>query len=559
MLSSQNRISFFCSGKFNGILSAGYNLSYTYVDNSQQIANIADASYRADRSGGAYGTGRQQTDVLNEKAQSFTYDANGNMTYVATGKKLNDSTLQATSTRQLLWDEENRLLAISDNGYVSNYWYDAAGERTVKQSGGSEGVFVNGVLSGARTETGKFTAYISPYMVVSNGGNYSKHIYMGSQRITSKLGSSEIFHDSVNPIAPANPHNLAMAAKLSTQNAMIQNRFDSLGVVYRGISQGSAGLITSIAGRIASPQLYFYHSDHLGSSSLITDNNGTLVQHLEYVPFGEVFLEENRSTWSTPFKFTSKELDAETGLYYFGARYYDPKTSVWLNVDPLAEKYVGWSSYNYCLNNPVKFVDPDGKEPTTIIAVLYALYETGMSVYDAYDMVKTLFFDDNATNFEKAVTTAGFTAGLFSVGGGYGKLAREGALLVIEQTIKRTGNLRAALGVTKANAHLWKGFQAHHLIPVDLLKKNKLVKDAVLAGFDFNGKSNGLLVKAGKGYHSRHDAYTKAIENKINDYLKTNPNYKPEDAREFLEGLAKKASEAIKKNGDSVNNIIKID
>lgn len=79
-----------------------------------------------------------------------------------------------------------------------------------------------------------------------------------------------------------------------------------------------------------------------------------------------------------------------------------------------------------------------------------------------------------------------------------------------------------------------------------------------MAGFDFNGKGNGLLVKAGKGSHTRHDAYTKAIERKINDFVKKNPDYKPEDAKEFLEGLAKQARETIKKNG-SVNSTTKID
>ena len=61
----------------------------------------------------------------------------------------------------LLWDEENRLLGVSDNGFVSQYWYDAAGERTVKESFDNEGVYVNGALSGARTGTSKFTAYVS--------------------------------------------------------------------------------------------------------------------------------------------------------------------------------------------------------------------------------------------------------------------------------------------------------------------------------------------------------------------------------------------------------------
>jgi RHS repeat-associated protein len=287
------------------------------------------------------------------------------MTFVASGKLLPDSTLQATSTRKMLWDEENRLQAVSDNGFVSNYWYDASGERTVKESFDNEGVYVNGVLSAGRISTGKFTAYVSPYLVVNNGGYYSKHIYIGSQRIMSKLGSSEIFHDTVNPIASSNPANIAMTAKLTNLTGKIQMRFDSLGVIYRGTPQGSAGLVTSETGRINTPQMYFYHSDHLGSSSLITDNNGTLVQHLEYVPFGEVFVEENKSTWSTPYKFTSKELDAETGLYYFGARYYDPKTSVWLSVDLLAEGKPWMTSYHYCSNNPVNKIDPDGRNDFT--------------------------------------------------------------------------------------------------------------------------------------------------------------------------------------------------
>ncbi len=107
---------------------------------------------------------------------------------------------------------------------------------------------------------------------------------------------------------------------------------------------------------------YYYHSDHLGSASYITNLDGEVVQHIEYVPFGEVFLEERNNTWNTPFLFNAKELDEETGLYYYGARYYNPRISLWYGVDPLAEKYPGVSAYAYCVNNPVMLIDPDGMD-----------------------------------------------------------------------------------------------------------------------------------------------------------------------------------------------------
>ena len=65
--------------------------------------------------------------------------------------------------------------------------------------------------------------------------------------------------------------------------------------------------------------------------------------------------------YRTPYKFNGKELDEETGLYYYGARYYDPKISIWLSVDPLAESFPNWNPYNYTMQNPINLVDPDGR------------------------------------------------------------------------------------------------------------------------------------------------------------------------------------------------------
>jgi RHS repeat-associated protein len=112
---------------------------------------------------------------------------------------------------------------------------------------------------------------------------------------------------------------------------------------------------------------YFYHHDHLGSSSYLTNQLGNITQHVEYIPFGEVFVEERNEKWNTPYLFNGKELDEETGLYYYGARYYDSKISLWLSVDPLAEQFPSWSPYSYGFNNPLRFTDPTGMAPEDFI------------------------------------------------------------------------------------------------------------------------------------------------------------------------------------------------
>ena len=112
-----------------------------------------------------------------------------------------------------------------------------------------------------------------------------------------------------------------------------------------------------------SPEVYYYHGDHLGSASWITDASGAAVQHLQYLPYGERFVDQRTSGYCERFTFTGKERDEETGYGYFGARYMDYElTTMWLSVDPMADKYPSISPYAYCAWNPVKLVDPDGQE-----------------------------------------------------------------------------------------------------------------------------------------------------------------------------------------------------
>ena len=80
-----------------------------------------------------------------------------------------------------------------------------------------------------------------------------------------------------------------------------------------------------------------------------------------YLPYGELLVDEHTSSEEMPYKFNGKELDQETGLYYYGARYMNPVTILWYGVDALAEKYPSIGGYVYCVGNPIKFVDLDGK------------------------------------------------------------------------------------------------------------------------------------------------------------------------------------------------------
>ncbi len=108
--------------------------------------------------------------------------------------------------------------------------------------------------------------------------------------------------------------------------------------------------------------IYYFHPDHLGSTSYLTNKQGNVSQHVEYIPFGETLIENHLNNQNNPYLYNGKELDVETGFYYYGARYYEPKGSLWLSVDPLAEKYPNLSPYSYVANNPINAIDPDGRD-----------------------------------------------------------------------------------------------------------------------------------------------------------------------------------------------------
>jgi RHS repeat-associated protein len=141
--------------------------------------------------------------------------------------------------------------------------------------------------------------------------------------------------------------------------------------LYNNYEYDSNGNMTKITSTATEPEnlQYFYLSDHLGSSSWITDKDGNALQHLSYLPFGEVFANQKASgsSFDAEFKFLGKELDAETGYTKTDNRYYWAEAGVFLSVDPLCDKYPMLTPYNYAGNNPLIFRDPSGLDidPTT--------------------------------------------------------------------------------------------------------------------------------------------------------------------------------------------------
>jgi RHS repeat-associated protein len=107
--------------------------------------------------------------------------------------------------------------------------------------------------------------------------------------------------------------------------------------------------------------VYYYHTDHLGSSSVITDSAGTKIEEIYYYPYGGTRI--NSGTVNVKHKFTGQEEDAETGLYYYGARYYDPILGRFISADTIVQNPFDPQSlnrYSYCINNPLKYTDPTG-------------------------------------------------------------------------------------------------------------------------------------------------------------------------------------------------------
>jgi len=143
-----------------------------------------------------------------------------------------------------------------------------------------------------------------------------------------------------------------------------------------------------VAEKNSEGEMRYYHPDHLGSTTLITNEAGEVVEETYYMPYGDVIEggEESR------YGYTSKEKDTDTELMYYEARYYDPFLRHFIQPDNvIADVYnpQNLNTYSYVLNNPYKYVDPGGDEPVLPQIGSYETFYNQLHAFEATQLPGT--------------------------------------------------------------------------------------------------------------------------------------------------------------------------
>ena len=382
------------AGSYGGGAIGSYNTNLAYSPSGRLIWKFRESSSVASVDM-AYGycdkyqphAVKRMFDYKNGMLYDMRWDEAGNLGQVSMGRPGE----MFETGRFLFWTEDSRMHAAVDDKHYSYYAYDHSGQRRLKLVGDNCSMDVNAEYMNASSALNEPTLYPSAYMVLTNKG-YTKHYYAGTERVAARLGGGGLnaqYHVIDNDDGLQTKADMLFGQSLEQVNSRVlhENDLDCImgsefakkefGHWIDGIPHQMKAEVKCDHGMFKEmvhsmlddnyhgqeKDVYFYHSDHLGSASWITDFEGMAVQHLQYLPYGEPFVDQRISGYSERFRFTGKERDEETGYGYFGARYMDHELmTMWLSVDPMADKYPSISPYAYCAWNPIKLVDPNGME-----------------------------------------------------------------------------------------------------------------------------------------------------------------------------------------------------
>jgi RHS repeat-associated protein len=386
LTSSQSWFSDYQSNPYSRTTQMQYSASGNIISKSVNASLLLDGAVVNKNYTHQYTYNTAQPHTLASMGNStFHWDFNGNMT--------------RHDDRVLYWDEENRLGSARDPGHLAAYLYNAGGARVWKFTGDVSQMGQSGKTVIEQVSLNNKTLYASSFFVASDHG-YTKHYFAGSERVCSKLGGGLL-------LAPVMPTEATVEAIFEDYEQMRNRLFDLINkfancnphpeqqtVTYIDIEPYLGGIQDYLDRHEPEENRFFYHPDHLGSSNFITDAAGDGYQHLQYLPFGETAVSQKVSWWSTPYQFTGKEKDDETGYNYFGARYYNSDLSVWLSVDPMSDKAPSWSPYRYCFQNPLNITDPIGFFEKKSGAKWYRFWHSGTLKNSA------IVYDEKEANYK---------------------------------------------------------------------------------------------------------------------------------------------------------------
>ena len=260
----------------------------------------------------------------------------------------------------------NRLTGVSE----ATADYDFAGSFEYKRVNGSQYLYnANGSLIADKSRGIAYITYDAngnPQKIYFTNGNVTKYVYSATGQ---KLGV-EYYVAAPNTTVTfgAEPNALTQGQTMyagSRQYLLGGSLVMEDGMIDKFLFNGGYAQATAVNPTTYNFSFYYYNQDHLGNNREVVDSAGTVRQITHYYPFGTPYADTSATMNASlqPYKYNGKELDRMHGLdtYDYGARQYNPVTARWDRVDPLCEKYYAISPYAYCMNNPVMFLDPDGR------------------------------------------------------------------------------------------------------------------------------------------------------------------------------------------------------